>query len=131
MMTKDPEDENKCVLANIKNNLAPLASNLTYSIVSDSDQNDNRPYIKWEGINSYSVQELLSVSKKGGANRQEILRVLREKAPSQCHHQEILRALIEDNPELEQNNVNVTLSRMREVGQVVSKVRGQYSLPSM
>lgn len=129
MVAKDPSDEEKCVLAPIKSNIGKIAAHLTYSVVSDEDQGDDRPYIKWEGVNSCSVKELMTPQQKPGANRQEILRLLREKAPKAMSPHEIWQTLAEDNSELELNNVRTTLKRMRDAGQVGSLAYGLYSIP--
>ncbi len=124
MVTKDPDDENKCILANIKNNLAPLASSLSYIITTSSD--DLRPYIEWQGKSAYTVQELMGTPT--GANRQEILKLLREKGKPMAPT-DVWKILVEDNPDLKPDNVTTTMYRMKQAGQLESLSRGQYSIP--
>ena len=126
MVTRDPGDEKKCVLANIKNNLAPLATSIVYSVVHDEGDED-RPYINWEGESSYTVKELMS-SNPTGANRQEILNLFREKGRP-LSPAEVWKILAEDNPELKQDNVTTTMYRMKQAGQLVSPSRGLYIIP--
>lgn len=130
MVAKDPSDEEKCVLAPIKSNLNKGTANLTYTIVSDEEQGDDRPYIHWEGVNSCSIKELMTPPQKPGANRQEILRLLRKNAPKAMSPNEIWQVLSEDNPDLELNNVRTTLKRMRDAKQVESPAYGLYTISS-
>src|SRR5258707_5811403 len=60
MVLKDPTDESKRVLAHVKSNLSREAPNLAFSIVSDQDDGDDRPYICWLGQSRRTLQELLN-----------------------------------------------------------------------
>jgi hypothetical protein len=122
MVTKDPEQEDRCVLANIKNNLSREAPSLTYRVTSDQEQGDDRPYIVWEGVSIHSTKELLSPVRPG-EGRQKILSVLRAHAPELLGPQAIA-----EECDLEEANVRKTLRRMLEDGQVLSPARGLYTV---
>ncbi len=127
LVAKDPTDETRNVLAPIKSNIGKLANNLTYSVVSDEEQGDERPYIHWQGVNSCSVRELMSVPSKPGANRQEILRVLREIAPRALSPTEVWQHL-QDVSDVELSNVTTTLHRMKQASEIISPARGLYTV---
>lgn len=128
LVAKDPTDETRNVLAPIKSNIGKLANNLTYSVVSDEEQGDERPYIHWQGVNSCSVRELMTVPSKPGANRQEILRVLRENVGRALSPSEVWQQL-SSVADVELINVTTTLHRMKQAGEVISPSRGMYSVP--
>src|SRR5260221_3148120 len=123
MVTKDPEDETRCVLANIKNNLCREASSLTYLVSNDEIEGDGRPYIAWQGVNRHSIKELLSTSKPG-ESRQKILQALRDSYPEPMTPKAIAEAC-----DLEQGNVHMTLKRMAADEQVLLQARGLYTIP--
>jgi len=128
MVLKDPTDESKRVLAHVKSNLSVGAANLSFSVASDEDHGgDNRPYIRWLGATTHTIQELLNPPLPTaihllGAGRQEILRVLEE------HYPEVLsiKALAAVLPEMSYTNLNLTLKRMAEDGQIEKVGRGEY-----
>jgi RecA-family ATPase len=60
MVLKDPTDESKRVLAHVKSNLSVQATNLVFSVVSDQEYGDDRPYISWLGQSTQTLQELLN-----------------------------------------------------------------------
>ncbi|MDA8103910.1 MAG: AAA family ATPase [Nitrospiraceae bacterium] len=57
LIAKDPEDENRRILAGIKSNLAPLPASLSYCI----EDHGGIPKIVWGGISNHTADALLSV----------------------------------------------------------------------
>lgn len=123
MVMKDPLDEEKCVFVHIKSNIGKLAVPLSYSIVSDEQEGDDRPYVYWQGESQHTLQDLMSQStSKPGSGRLDILRILKERYPEALTPQELQEAL----PEMTINNLRVTLKRMAEDGQIEKSARGLY-----
>jgi len=122
LAVRNPDNENQCILANIKNNLGKPAQKLLYSVVSDAGSNDERPYIRWEGFSNHTDQELMSKpTQNQGEGRQAILKVLKESYPDSMSP-----AQIADKLDLDLNRVSVTLTRMYEAGQIDKLGRGKY-----
>jgi RecA-family ATPase len=59
LIAKDPQDENKRVLAMVKNNLAPFQPSLSFHIVNDVTNKAGR--IEWLGESQLSADDLLQV----------------------------------------------------------------------
>lgn len=57
MVTRDPDDETRCILAISKNNLAPIAPSLVYRVVSNDEYQCGT--IEWDGTSKYSAADLL------------------------------------------------------------------------
>lgn len=57
LIAKDPQDENKRVIACIKNNLAPMPPSLSFHIESV----DTTSRIAWDGVSSHSADALLAI----------------------------------------------------------------------
>src|SRR3989338_1419166 len=57
LIAKDPENENRRILAGIKSNLAPLPSSLSYMI----ENIDGIPKIVWGGVSSHTADALLAI----------------------------------------------------------------------
>jgi hypothetical protein len=122
LAVRNPDNENQCILANIKNNLGKPAPKLLYSIVSEVGSNDERPYIRWEGVSSHSDQELMSKSTQvPGQGRQAILRLLKGNYPDAMTPSQIADAL-----DLTEDNTNQTLRRMVQDDQIKKAARGMY-----
>src|SRR5712692_8400219 len=75
LVTPDPYDENKRILASTKNNLSAPAPNLTYQVVANAH---GVPTIHWLGTNYLPVASLLRRSTILSAERQAILKALQE-----------------------------------------------------
>jgi len=121
LITEDPEDENKSVLAVPKQNLCKRPTSLTYEIVSDEF---GRPRIKWLGKSEHSMSTLLSGAKPS-ENKQLILRALRDASPNTLTPQEIAEiAGIES-----EGTVRSLLNRMLKSGLILSPARSKYILP--
>jgi DNA-binding transcriptional ArsR family regulator len=127
MVLQDAVDEDQRVLAPIKSNLSARAANLSFSIVSDEDEGDDRPYVLWQGQSSWTLQELLNppvptANQPLGAARREILHVLEEHYPEALS----IKALAEALPDISNSNLRMTLKRMIENGQIAKSGRGEY-----
>ncbi|MBI5197057.1 MAG: AAA family ATPase [Nitrospirae bacterium] len=57
LVAKDPQDENRRVLAGIKNNLAPMPESMAFHI----EGTDGGSRIVWEGATSHTADQLLSI----------------------------------------------------------------------
>ncbi len=57
LIAKDPEDENRRILAGIKSNLAPLPPSLSYTI----ENIDGVPKIAWGGVTNHTADALLAI----------------------------------------------------------------------
>lgn len=128
MVVKDPtapSDENRMLFAHIKSNAGELANALTYTIVSDKneDPRDDRPYVKWGDESSVTANELLSAPRVNtGSNRQKILDVLEEKEPEEMSIAEISAEL----PDMSMSNLKTTLKRMYDSKEIGKSERGSY-----
>jgi hypothetical protein len=127
MVLRDPTDESKRVLVHIKSNLSAQAPNLSFSIASDENSEDDRPTIRWHGACLQTLQELLNppvlvVIQSLGTVRQEILSVLGEYYPDPLS----VKALAEELPHIGNANLRKTLKRMAENGQIKKSARGEY-----
>lgn len=121
MVLKNPDNEDQVVFANPKNNLSTLADKLLYRIMSD--ENDQRPYVKWEGVTNITDQELTGKPKERQSEaRQTILLCLKEKYPEAMTPQQVA-----DKVGIDVNSVNVTLFRMLSDDQIKKASRGKYS----
>lgn len=122
MVVRDQEND-QTVLSHIKSNVGKLAPGISYTVVSDEDEGDDRPYVVWGETTEKSGADLLSVPRKNtGGNRHAILETLREHAPDEMTLQEIAEAL----PDLTMGNLKMTLKRMYEKGEVDKSERGCY-----
>jgi DNA-binding transcriptional ArsR family regulator len=120
MVLREPGEDGGRALAHVKSNIGRLAPPLSFRV--ESDEGDDRPYIKWEGHSSYSVAEMLSPStQREGAGRQEIIALLKEKYPEGMTPSQIAEAV-----GLAQTSVLMTLSRMVKAGQIDKPARGIY-----
>jgi len=127
LAVRNPDNEAQCIFANIKNNLGKPAPKLLYSIVSDTGSNDERPYIRWEGISTHTDQELIhKPAQNQGESRQAILKALKDHYP-----ESVSAAQIADELDLDLNRVSVTLTRMYETGQIDKLGRGKYVAKSV
>jgi hypothetical protein len=125
---KHPDEENRFLLVNPKNNLTKNAPMLEYSI--ESDENDKRAHVVWHGIVDMSEQELIKKFKDGrqeeisnqGELRQRLLTCLQDCFPETMTSQQIAETLSEDL-----KHINVTLSRMAKDGQIERKSKGLYA----
>ena len=123
MVAKDPDNEAKCVFANIKNNLRKEAQSLSYVVASDEMEGDERPYIAWQGVDFHTTRQLMS-SVKPGEGRQKILQALKDAYP-----EPMTPKALEEICGLEHGNVQMTLKRMMTDEQVMSHARGLYTVP--
>jgi DNA-binding transcriptional ArsR family regulator len=122
MVLREPGEDGCKALAHVKSNIGKLAPPLSFRVVSDEEEGDDRPYIRWEGHSAYSVAEMLSPSTQTPSEgRQEIMALLREKYPEGMSPSQIAEAL-----ELAQASVLMTLSRMVKAGQIDKPARGIY-----
>src|SRR5712692_8508114 len=119
LVTPDPYDENKRILASTKNNLSAPAPNLTYQVVANAH---GVPTIHWLGTNYLPVASLLRRSTILSAERQAILKALQESSvplgPKQLaeqtgQHHTLVRQL---------------LRRMLYAGDILSPTYGLYTL---
>jgi len=127
LVTRDPVDESRCMLASSKNNLGAPAPTLAYRVCNDEEAGDPRAYVQWLGTSQYQARDLLRVGAPPGANRLEIIKLL-QGSEEPLSPEDIWQALAEHDPDLEYGNVKMTLSRMRKDGQLISPARGQYIL---
>jgi archaellum biogenesis ATPase FlaH len=115
---RDPNDEQRCILATSKNNLSKHASHLIYQIVENEQK---IPYIQWLG----EIQETVS-------------NLLRPPTNIPFEHKEIHRVLGQANGSLDPKDiaeltgqkiesVRVILSRMYERGEIARPSRGRYT----
>jgi hypothetical protein len=122
MVLREPGEDGNRALAHVKSNIGKLAPPLSFNIVSDEEEGDERPYIQWQGASHYSVAEMMAPStQRLGEGRQEILSLLKEKYPEGMSPSEIAEAL-----ELAQANVLMMLGRMVKAGQIEKPARGVY-----
>lgn len=123
LAVRNPDNENQCIFANIKNNLGKPAPKLLYSIVSDTGGSDERPYIRWEGFSTHTDQELMSKpTNVPGEGRQAILKCLKESHPDAMTPQQIADELAP----MSIDNVKMTLQRMVKDDQIKKEARGMY-----
>lgn len=124
MVIADPLNEGQSVLCHIKSNIGRVANDsLNYIITSDEAEGDERPYVVWGGTTDMNVSEMLITPRKNeGGNRQEILDLLKEKAPEALEVKDIAEAL----PEVKMSNLKVTLMRMYDKGEIGKSARGLY-----
>jgi AAA domain len=122
LAVRNPDNEEQCIFANIKNNLGKPAPKLLYSVVSDVGSDDERPYIRWEGESKHTDQELMSKpTQNQGESRQAILKVLKKSYPESMSPAQIANEL-----GLDLNRVTVALTRMFDAGQIEKLGRGKY-----
>jgi hypothetical protein len=122
IVLREPGEEGHKVLAHVKSNIGKLAPPLTFRVVCDEQEGDDRPYIQWKGASDYSVAEMLSPStQRTSEGRQEILALLKEKYPEGMAPSEIAEAV-----GLAQASVLMTLNRMVKAGQIDKPARGIY-----
>jgi hypothetical protein len=121
-----PDNEDQCIFGPVKSNLnSKKVPKLLYSIVSDEDQGDNRPYVRWEGEGHYSDGDLgKAPSRNTGGNRDRIVQVLKERAPVAMTVQELAEALPPDSMSID--NLKMTLKRMYDQRQIGKSERGAY-----
>lgn len=123
MVIKDPEDESRVILSHIKSNIGKLGPGITYTIQSDEDDGDDRPYIVWGEVTSLTGADLMSTPRKNTSeNRQQILNYIRSRAGEELTVAEIAAAL----PEISASLLGVTLSRMVQSNEVGKTRRGVY-----
>jgi RecA-family ATPase len=60
LVAKDPQDENKRVLATVKNNLAPIQASLSFQITNDLENKAGK--IEWLGKSQFGADELLQTT---------------------------------------------------------------------
>lgn len=118
IITYDPADEKKRVLATTKNNLCEPANNLSYQVV----QNENGvPYTKWLGEIDLDISTLLGPGINLSFPRQEIIKVLQDsKNPLD------LKAIAERTGQ-NYRTLRMTLSRMLEARLIAHPYRGKYT----
>jgi archaellum biogenesis ATPase FlaH len=119
IVTHDPDDENKRILATTKNNLSKVASNLTYQIVENEH---GIPFIRWLGENTHSMETLFGNT---GLSRQqqEILKLL--KGSTTPLNPKNIAELTGQN----YDGVRQVLLRMLKAGDLQSPGRGLYTTP--
>jgi len=126
IVTADPSDENKRLLATTKNNLSKQASNLTYQVV---DNTLGVPYIQWLEENHHPVKALFNHTNLS-YERQAILKVLKDSSSP------LRPGEVANRTELNHTNVRKMLPRLLHAGEIASPARGLYtalehsSLPS-
>jgi hypothetical protein len=118
IITYDPADEKKRVLATTKSNLGEPANNLSYKVV----QNESSvPYIEWLGENNFDISTLIGPGINLSFPRQEIIKVL----------QDSINALdlktIAERTGQNYKTIRMTLSRMHEAGLIAHPYRGKYT----
>jgi archaellum biogenesis ATPase FlaH len=118
IVVRDPDDEQRCILATTKNNLSKHASNLLYQIVENEQ---SIPYVQWLGEANHSLSNLLRPPTNISFDRQEILRVLRQ-ANGPLEPKEIAERT---GQKIE--SVRVALSRMYDIGEIARPYRGKYT----
>jgi AAA domain len=123
MVTKNPDDEEQAILAVSKNNLSRKPSKLLYRIVCDLGTDDERPYIRWEGITTITDQEMTAKpTNVPGEGRQAILKCLKAHYPDPMTPQQVADELAP----MSIDNVKKTLGRMVEDDQIKKEARGMY-----
>jgi archaellum biogenesis ATPase FlaH len=118
IITYDPADEKKRVLATTKNNLCEPANNLSYQVV----QNESGvPYTKWLGEINIDITTLFGPGINLSFPRQEIIKVLQDsKNPLD------LKAIAERTGQ-NYRTLRMTLSRMLEARLIAHPYRGKYA----
>jgi archaellum biogenesis ATPase FlaH len=118
IVVRDPNDEQRCILATSKNNLSKHASHLIYQIV----ENEHKiPYIQWLGKTNETVSYLLRPPTNMSFEHQEIHRVLRQANGSLDPRD------IAERTGQKIESVRVILGRMYEKGEIARPFRGRYS----
>jgi len=125
-LVPDPDDEDMCVLVNHKNNLSMKAASLRFSI----HQTENEiGYIQWEGISSYSEQELLSQStptnNPKSQQEMDIMAIL--KNPKEEKHPAMTIAQIHPHTEQSIDALEKMLNRKVNQGILMRPARGLYT----
>jgi len=118
IVVRDPNDEQRCILATSKNNLSKHASHLIYQIVENEQK---IPYIQWLGEIHETVSNLLRPPINIPFEHQEIHRVLRQ-ANGSLDPKDIAERT---GQKIE--SVRVILSRMYERGEIARPSRGRYT----
>jgi len=118
IVTEDPDDAERRVLARTKNNLSKKADNLVYSILENQSK---QPYIKWLGTSTHSTAELLTTTKPS-QGRQAILHVLKDAT------EPLGPRTIAERTGLNYDQVRQLLKRMVVDGSIISPARGIYTL---
>jgi hypothetical protein len=118
IVVRDPNSEQRCILATTKNNLSKHANHLIYQIVENEK---GIPYLEWLGETIDNVSNLLRPPANISFDRQEILRVLRQ-ANGPLDAKEIAERT---GQKIE--SVRVILSRMYEYGEIARPYRGKYT----
>lgn len=118
---------NDCiVLAHFKSNISKTGESLTYSVVSDEEHGDDRPYISWGDTTEASVEDLINSpaapAKNTGGTRQQIIELLNEKKPDGLSIAEIADVF----PDVTMNNLKATLKRAYDKGEIDKSERGIY-----
>jgi archaellum biogenesis ATPase FlaH len=118
IVVRDPNDEQRCILATTKNNLSKHASHLIYQIV----ENEQRiPSTQWLGEIHDTLSNLIRPPKNISFERQEIHKVLRQtKSPLEPKE-------IAERTGQKIESVRVVLSRMYENGEIARPYRGKYT----
>jgi RecA-family ATPase len=120
MVTKNPDDEEQGILAVSKNNLCLKPSKLLYRIVSDPE--DDRPFVRWEGITTITDQEMTAKPQENqGDRRNAILKCLKENYPDPMTPQQVA-----DELAIDVKVAAVYLGRMYDSDQIAKGGRGQY-----
>lgn len=117
LVAKDPESEDRRVLAAIKNNLAPIPSSLTFHL----DTVNEAARIVWEGVSSHSADALLAApvsqeEKSATEEAVEFLQTILEKGP--VEPKQVLEAA------KKAGIAERTLKRAKDLAGVVSKRAG-------
>jgi AAA domain len=123
MFSKNPDDDEQYILTVAKSNLCLKPPKLLYRIVSDVGSDDERPYIRWEGVTTITDQELSRKPPQDnqGDKRNTILKHLKGAYPGALTPQQVADAL-----DIDVNTANVTLYRMFQTDQVAKEGRGRY-----
>ncbi len=125
-LVPDPDDEDMRVLVNHKNNLSMKAASLRFSI----HQTENEiGYIKWEGVSSYSEQELLSQStptnNPKSQQEMDIMNIL--KNPEEETHPAMTIAQIRPQTKQSEDALEKMLNRKVNQGILMRPARGLYT----
>jgi archaellum biogenesis ATPase FlaH len=118
IVVRDPDDDQRCILATTKNNLSKHASNLLYQIVENEQ---SIPYVQWLGKAYHSVSNLLRPPTNISFDRQEIHKILRQ-ANGPLEPKEIA-----ERTRQKIESVRVLLSRMYDIGEIARPYRGKYT----
>jgi RecA-family ATPase len=116
LVAHDPHDEQKRVLATIKNNLSKIAPNLSYQIVENEH---GAPYLQWLGENPHATSNLLRPGTNQSYERQEILRALKD-ASGPLDAKEIA-----EQTGLKYESLRLILSRMCNAKEIAHPYRGK------